>query len=124
MASYQVSLREMGPSADVAAACAAFAAERGLDLLVLMPSFEDGNGVFTRQLAFVPSPEGSAADERKLIARLVDAIGPEVGALTPATEVEGPLAGSAFYMGDPKASRKKIQPLLLEQLSREGMAKL
>ena len=55
---------------------------------------------------------------------LIDALSSAgVGGLTPATEVEGPLASNAFYMGDPKASRKKIQPMLLEYLTREGVAR-
>lgn len=126
VSSYQVPLARMGPPDKVAAACAAFSTERGLNLLVLMPSFDDPSrgGAFTRQLAFFSSSTaGGGGGAGDLLPGLVEAIGPLVGGLTPAPEVDGPLAATAFYVGDPKASRKKIQPLLLEHLSREGIAK-
>lgn len=127
MASYQVPLAMMGPSEEVAAACDAFTAERQLDLLVLMPSFDDAarDGAFTRQLAFVAAAgeAGTGAGMNGVLSGLIDSVAAVVGGLTPATEVVGSLAATAFYVGDPKASRKKIQPLLLEYLTREGVAR-
>jgi hypothetical protein len=167
VASYQVPLHLMGPAAEVAAACDAFSAERGLDLLVLMPSFDDAAnaGAFTRQLAFVPGAGagpgpgpgagtgagavgsgggaggagggavgsgsgggagaggGAGGGVGGALPGLIEALAPGVGGLTAAAEVEGALAATAFYIGDPKASRKKIQPLLLEYLTRETVAK-
>ena len=122
VSSYQVPLASMGPEAEVTAACDVFSTQRGLDLLVLMPSFDDEarGGAFTRQLAFVPV-EGSGIEN--VVPGLVEALREGMGGLTPATEVEGPLAARAFYGGDPKASRKKVQPMLLEYLTREGIAK-
>ena len=122
MASYQVPLAKMGPPGDVASACDAFVAERGLDILVLMPSFDDpaNGGAFTRQLAFCAAAAGGPGE---LLVGLIHAVEHQVGGLQKAAEVEGPLAATAFYIGDPQASRKKIQPLLSAYLSRKGVAK-
>lgn len=124
VSSYQVPLVMMGPPDELAAACDAFSAERQLDLLVLMPSFDDdaNGGAFTRQLAFVAAAGGGGVEG--VLPGLIDAVAPDVGGLSAATEVKGPLAAMAFYVGDPKASRKTLQPLLSEYLSREGVARV
>ena len=134
VSSFQIQLSSMGPEEEVTGACQAFSAARGLDLLVLMPSFDDEarGGAFTRQLAFfvpvVAAERGSGSSGMEsVVTGMVAFLETGVGGLTPATEEKihggGSLASRAFYVGDPKASRKKVQPLLLEYLTREGVAK-
>ena len=58
---------------------------------------------------------------RVLLPGLVGALGPGLGALHP-VQVEG-LGPLAFDQGDAKGSRKKVQPIMLEHLYKEGVAK-
>jgi len=105
---------------EAAAACDAFRVERGVDVLVLMCAFDDpaAHGAFRRQLALTAAP-GSAATA--LLPGLVEALGPGLGGLKPVqVGAMGPLA---FDQGDAKGSRKKVLPIMLEYLSREGVAK-
>ena len=110
-----------GCAAAAAAACYAFRVERGVDVLVLMCAFDDPavNGAFRRQLALTAAPGSAAA---ALMPGLVEALGPGLGGLNP-VHVEG-LGPMAFDQGDAKGSRKKVQPIMLEHLSKQGVAQL
>ena len=110
---------EAGGAAAVVAACDAFRVERGVDVLVLMCAFDDpaANGAFRRQLALTAAPGSAAA---ALLPGLEQALGLGLGGLTP-VQVEG-LGPLAFDQGDAKGSRKMVQPIMLEYLSREGVA--
>ena len=118
VASFGVPLTKMGDPDDVAAACDAFAAERGLDILALMSAFDDDarGGAFARQLAMRAAPGAPEGTGRVLREMAEEAMRDALGGLT-ALEGAGAFEGGiAFRQGDPKGSRKKVQPVMLAYL--------
>lgn len=118
VASFGVPLAKMGDPDDVAAACDAFASERGLDILALMSAFDDvaRGGAFARQLAMRAAPGAPEGTGRMLREMAEEAMRDALGGLT-ALEGAGAFEdGLAFRQGDPKGSRKKVQPVMLAYL--------
>jgi exopolyphosphatase len=126
IASFGVPLAKMGDPDDVAAACDAFAEERGLDILALMSGFDDDarGGAFARQLAMRAAPGAPEGTGRVLREMAEEAMRDALGGLT-AFEGAGAFEdGVAFRQGDPKGSRKKVQPVMLAYLEARPKATL
>lgn len=119
IASFGVPLEKMGDPDDVAAACDAFATERGLDILALMAAYDDDarGGAFARQLAMRAAPGAPEGTGRVLREMAEEAMRDALGGLT-ALEGAGAFEDGtlAFRQGDPKGSRKKVQPAMLAYL--------
>ena len=118
IASFGVPLTKMGDPNDVAGACDASAAERGLDILALMSAFDDdeNGGAFARQLAMRAAPGAPRGTDQVLREMAETTMRDALGGLT-ALEGAGAFEdGEAFRQGDPKGSRKKVQPVMLAYL--------
>lgn len=122
IASFGVKLQDLIARQDansIDAECVRFIDACEIDILFMMSSFEDeeNNRAYTRQIAVTASASASARG-----VNLDDVMG-KLGVGTPLEKIhlaEGApdaLRTQSYRMGDVKASRKKVQPLLLDLLS-------
>lgn len=99
-------------ASSIDAECEAFIKTKGVDALFMMTSFEDqdAGGAYTRQIA-VSARDATRVDVLDVMRR--------VGASTPLAPLAATLSApraflAAYVMGDVKASRKKVQPILAD----------
>jgi len=119
IASFGVKLQDLIARQDansIDAECVRFIDACEIDILFMMSSFEDeeNNRTYTRQIAVTASASATARGVN------LDDVMDKLGAGTPLEKIhlaEGApdaLRTQSYRMGDVKASRKKVQPLLLD----------